>query len=233
MIDHHAVDAVDAGGVRLAYRAAGPPDAPPLVLLHALGESSADWAAVTPAFARERRVYAPDLRGHGRSDWPGTYSLDLMRTDVVRFLDALGLDRVDLIGHSMGGAVAYLLAASHPQRVNRLVLEDVPLPLPRRPTTPTRPDGDLAFDWEVVPAIRRQIDTPDPEWLGRLGRITAESLVVGGGPDSHVPQDGVAELARRLPGGRVVTIPVGHLVHHAAPEEFTNAVSDFLLAERG
>ncbi|MEV0277995.1 alpha/beta fold hydrolase [Streptomyces sp. NPDC050610] len=230
MADHHAVD---VGGIRLAYQVTGPPDAPPLVLLHALGENSDDWAAVTPALARGRRVYALDLRGHGRSDRPGAYSLELMRTDVVRFLDALGLDRIDLIGHSMGGAVAYLLAADVPRRVNRLVLEDVPLPLPRKPTAPTRPEGDLTFDWEVVPAIRRQIDTPDPEWLERLGRITAESLVVGGGPASHVPQSGVAELARRLPGGRLVTIPVGHLVHHAAPEEFTKAVSDFLLPENG
>ncbi|MFD9222882.1 alpha/beta fold hydrolase [Streptomyces sp. NPDC060064] len=66
---------------------------------------------------------------------------------------------------------------------------------------------------------------PDPRWLERLSGITAETLVVVGGPRSHVPQDGIVELARRVPGGRVVTIPVGHLIHHAAPEEFTEAVS--------
>ncbi|WP_329437482.1 alpha/beta fold hydrolase [Streptomyces sp. NBC_01280] len=225
MVDQSSVD---VGEVRLAYQMWGPPDAPPLVLLHALGEDATDWEAVVPALARRRRVYAPDLRGHGRSDWPGDYSLELMQADVLRFLDALGLGSVDLIGHSMGGIVAYLLAEDHPQRVRRLVLEDVPIPRPRDQTTPTRPDGVLAFDWERVLAVRRQIDVPDPRWLERLSQITAKTLVLTGGPHSHVPQGGVAELAHRIPGGQVVTIPVGHLIHHAAPKAFTEAVSAFL-----
>ncbi|MFF3431735.1 alpha/beta fold hydrolase [Streptomyces sp. NPDC002602] len=230
MVDQRSVD---VGGVRLAYEVSGPPDAPPLVLLHGLGEDATDWAVVGPALARSRRAFALDLRGHGRSDWPGDYSLELMQADVLRFLDVLGLGQVDLIGHSMGGIVAYLLAEDHPQRVNRLVLEDVSVPRPREQTTPTRPDGDLTFDWEMVLAIRRQIDVPDPRWLERLSEITAETLVVAGGPRSHVPQDGVAELARRIPGGRAVTIPVGHLIHHAAPAAFTEAVSAFLPASVG
>ena len=227
MVDHRLVD---VSGIRLAYQVSGPQDAPPLVLVHALGEDSTNWEQVVPAFAHSRRVYALDLRGHGRSDWPGDYSLELMRADVLQFLDALGLGRVDLIGHSMGGIVAYLLAQDHPQRVSRLVLEEVPVPRPREPSTPTRPDGDLTFDWEMVPAVRRQIDQPDPRWLERLSQVTAETLVVAGGPRSHVPQDSVAELARRIPGGHMVTIPVGHLIHHAAPEAFTKVVVAFLLA---
>ncbi|MFI1363415.1 alpha/beta fold hydrolase [Streptomyces griseochromogenes] len=219
---------IDVGGVRLAYRVSGPPEAPPLVLLHALGEDASDWEPVLPVLARCRRVYAPDLRGHGRSDRPGEYSLELMRTDVLRFLNALGLDRVDLIGHSMGGIVGYMLAQDHPERVRRLVLEDVPLPRPREPSVPARPDGDLPFDWEMVLAVRRQIDAPDPSRLERLGEITAETLVVAGGPASHVPQDGVAELARRVPDARMVTLPVGHLIHRAAPEAFAEAVATFL-----
>ncbi|MFF5126047.1 alpha/beta fold hydrolase [Streptomyces syringium] len=230
MVDHRSVQ---TGAVRLAYRVSGPLDAPPLVLLHALGENAADWDAVAPAFARHRRVLALDLRGHGRSDWPGDYSLELMQVDVIRFLDVLGLGQVDLIGHSMGGIVAYLLAENHPQRVRRLVLEDVPVPRPREQTIPARPDGDLAFDWAMVPAIRKQIDAPDPRWLERLSGITAETLVVAGGPSSHVPQDGIAELARRVPAGRVITIPVGHLVHRAAPETFTEAALAFLLVKEG
>jgi len=226
MVDHRSVD---VQGLRLACQVSGPQDAPPLLLLHALGENATDWDEVAPVLARSRRVYALDLRGHGRSDWPGDYSLELMRADVLRFLDTMGLDQVDLIGHSMGGAVAYLLAEDHPQRVSRLVLEDVSAPRPRERTTPTRPDGDLAFDWEMVLAVRRQIDTPDPAWLDRLGRITADTLVLAGGPSSHVPQDGIAELVHRIPGARLVTIPVGHLIHEAAPEAFTEAVSAFLL----
>ncbi|GAA1183995.1 alpha/beta hydrolase [Streptomyces rhizosphaericus] len=228
MVDHRLVD---VRGIRLAYQVSGPQDAPPLVLVHALGENATDWEQVVPVLAHSRRVYALDMRGHGRSDWPGNYSLELMRADVLRFLDALGLGPVDLIGHSMGGVVAYLLAQDHPQRVSRLVLEDVSAPRPREPNTPARPDGDLTFDWEVVLAVRRQIDQPDPRWLEQLSQITAGTLVVAGGPHSHVSQDGVAELARRIPGGHMVTIPVGHLIHRAAPEAFTKVVAAFLLAE--
>ncbi|MGW0859152.1 alpha/beta fold hydrolase [Streptomyces sp. NPDC002690] len=230
MTDHRTVD---VGGVRLAYQVSGPADAPPLVLLHALGMDSSDWDAVAPVLARRRRVHALDLRGHGRSDWPGTYSLQLMRDDVLGFLDALGLERVDLVGHSLGGIVAYLVAQEHPRRVHRLVVEDAPAPHPRPRTVPTRPEGELTFDWDMVLAVKPQLDTPEAQWLERLGRITAETLVVGGGPGSHVPQEGMADLTRRVPHGRLVTIEAGHLIHRAEPEEFTRTVVEFLWPEGG
>ncbi|WP_299530298.1 alpha/beta fold hydrolase [uncultured Streptomyces sp.] len=222
---------VEAGMVKLSHRVRGPRDGPPLVLLHALGESAEDWDTVAPVLARKRRVYAVDLRGHGRSDWPGEYSLELMRDDVIGYLDALGLDRADLIGHSLGGLVAYLVAQHRPGRVHRLVLEDVPVPRPRTPAVPVRPEGALSFDWEMVLAVRRQIDSPDPEWWDLLGSITADVLVLGGGPRSHVPQGGgtgVAEWPRRVPGARVATLPVGHLIHRADPHRFLEAVQEFL-----
>ncbi|MFD9407633.1 alpha/beta fold hydrolase [Streptomyces sp. NPDC059989] len=222
---HHTLT---VNGVRLAYRAAGPGGGDPLVLLPALGETADAWALVGRRLARERRVYAVDLRGHGGSGRPAEYSLELMRDDVLGLLDALGLDRVDLAGHSMGGVVAHLVAQAQPHRVVRLVLEDVPAPLPREAVAPVRPESHPDFDWDMVLAVRRQLDRPDPAWLEGLGRITAATLVVAGGPTSHVPQEGVAELARRIPDARLTMIPVGHLVHAAAPAEFTEAVSAFL-----
>jgi 3-oxoadipate enol-lactonase len=219
---------IEAAGIRLAYRVWGSPGAPPLVLLHGLGEGAADWDAVAPAFARQRRVYAPDLRGHRRSDRPGDYSVELMEADVRGFLDALELDRVDLIGHSMGGLVGYLLAGDYPERVGRLILEDVAALRPRVRGALQRPEGELPYDWEMVLAIRRQIESPSPAWLERLGRITAKTLVIGGGAQSHVPQDWVAELARDIPGARMETIEAGHLIHQAEPEAFTRVALTFL-----
>jgi len=80
----------------------------------------------------------------------------------------------------------------------------------------------------MVLAIRRQIDDPDPAWLVRLPQITAGTLVIGGGPRSHIPQERVAELARRIPGARRETIEAGHLIHAAEPEAFVQTTLAFL-----
>src|SRR5260370_166568 len=79
-----------------------------------------------------------------------------------------------------------------------------------------------------VLAVRKQIDTPDPAWLHRLGSITAPTPVIGGGPGSHIPQDRVAELAQRIPAAQLVTVAAGHLIHRAEPDLFIQTVLTFL-----
>src|SRR5215831_17374489 len=98
-----------SGSVELAFDDYGKPDGRPVVLLHALGRSAADWVEVAAGLASDFRVIVPDLRGHGRSPRPGTYSFALMRDDVCALLDRLRVTRVSLVGHSMGGTVAYLV----------------------------------------------------------------------------------------------------------------------------
>ncbi|MFB7907060.1 alpha/beta fold hydrolase [Kitasatospora sp. NPDC059146] len=223
------VRTVELPGVTLAYRESGRPDGPPLVLLHALGERAADWDTVLPDLAPDHHVYALDLRGHGDSGRTDRYGLAELREDVLAFLDALGLDRVDLVGHSMGGVVAYLLAQAAPERIGRLVLEDIAALYPRPSSVPPEgADEPAHFDWAMVRAIKAQIDTPDPAWREGLARITARTLVVAGGPTSHIPQERVAELARLVPDCRLVTIEAGHLVHRTRPAEYVAAVAPFL-----
>ncbi|MDR0345243.1 MAG: alpha/beta hydrolase [Nocardiopsaceae bacterium] len=217
-----------ANGIHLAYDVSGSPGAPPMMLLHALGERAANWAPVTPRLAARFRVFALDLRGHGGSDWPGTYSFQLMCDDVVAALDQLGLAKVTLAGHSMGGSVAYLVAMQHPDRVERLIVEDVPPPFPRERAIPERPAQPLDFDWAVVPAIVGQVNQGDPAAWEGLAAITAPALLIGGGPESHIPQDRLAEVAARIPRCDLVTIPAGHLVHEARPSEFADVVLGWL-----
>jgi 3-oxoadipate enol-lactonase len=221
---------VTTGGIHLAYEVSGLPDAPPMVLLHALGERRASWAAVTAPFAADFRVFALDLRGHGDSDWPGAYSLEFMCDDVLGVLDRLGLGRVTLVGHSMGGAVAYLVAMAQPDRIERLIVEDASPPFPRDRALPERPAGALDFDWAVVPAIIGQVNKGDPAAWERLGSITAPTLLIGGGPESHIPQDKLAAAAARIPCCEVVTIPARHNVHAARPAEFASVVLRWLRA---
>jgi 3-oxoadipate enol-lactonase len=214
--------------VRLAYDVSGAPDAPPMVLLHALGDRAARWAPVLRQFAAGFRVFALDLRGHGDSDWPGTYSFELMCRDVLGFLDQLGLSTVTLVGHSMGGAVAYLVAMRQPERVRRLIVEDAPPPFRRDRAAPERPAQPLDFDWAAVPAIIGEVSQGDEAAWAGLTKITAPTLLIGGGRGSHIPQDKLSAVAARIPTCDLVTIPAGHNVHAARPAEFADVVLSWL-----
>ena len=228
MTDIGPVEHVQAGAVRLAYRTWGPADAPPVVLLHALGEQSSDWTSVAAALAPSWRLYAPDLRGHGASDWPGSYTIEQLTTDLEAFLAALGLDEVTLAGHSLGGPPAYLYAARHPGRVTRLVLEDPAPPWPRARRVVARPEGPLAFDWAATALSNEFTEPRVSSWRAELPLIQAPALLIAGGPGSHVDQGQLADMAALIPDCELVTIPAGHLVHAARPAEFTAVMSSFL-----
>ncbi|MEV5875312.1 alpha/beta hydrolase [Streptomyces sp. NPDC052101] len=224
---------IEANGIELACRTWGPTDAPPVLLLHCRGADGADWTHVAERLAappRPRRVYAPDLRGHGHSDWPGDYRAETMSDDVRALLAALGHDSADVVGHSLGGLVAYLLAQRHPGVVRRLVLEEVGAPVPLDPPRPPaeRPAEEPPFDWAMIRGTDEQRNAPDPVWWDHMDRITMPTLVIGGGPTSLIPQDHVAQLAALIPDASLVTVAAGHLVHESRPAEFLAVVREFL-----
>lgn len=223
-----AVSSVQAGGIRLAYRTWGDPAAPPVVLAHGRGGSGTDWAGIAEALAARHRVYALDFRGHGLSDWPGRYSFEFFRDDLHAFMEARNLAGATVIGHSMGGVAALLLAEREPALIGRLVVEDAPVLLPLDPPRPPaeRPEGELGFDWQVVPSVDAQLNTPDPAVREDLGKITAPTLVVGG-THSHIDQEQLAWMAGQIPGARFVPVDAGHLVHDGNPEEFLAALRSF------
>jgi pimeloyl-ACP methyl ester carboxylesterase/ribosomal protein S18 acetylase RimI-like enzyme len=225
------VTAYEVNGVRLVCEAGGPPEGPPLMLLHALGEDRGSWRAVVAALAGDGwRTLAVDLRGHGDSGHPGSYAFASMRDDVLALLDALGLDRVTLVAHSMGTVVASLVAMDRPGAVRRLALEEGPLPFPADPPRPVPqvPDGPTPYDWRVVPAIAVQRNAPPARHWDGLAEITAPTLVVAGGPRSHLRQDQLAKVAERIPGARLTTIDAGHMVHDEQPEAFLAVLREFL-----
>ena len=112
---------LSAGGITTHYLRAG--RGPCLVLLHGAGGSGLNWAPVMAALAAKCCVIAPDLAGYGESDKPAVvYDRPFFAAWLRHFLDALGLERPILLGHSQGGAVALQFAMDYPERLERLIL---------------------------------------------------------------------------------------------------------------
>lgn len=108
-------------GVTLHYEVQGA--GIPLLLLSGLGYPAWQWHRMAPLLAKSFQVIMPDNRGVGLSDKPpGPYTASLLAADNVGLVDALGLERVAVMGHSMGGFIAQALALEHPQRVSKLIL---------------------------------------------------------------------------------------------------------------
>ena len=118
---------IEVGGIATHYLVAGPINASRIVFVHGLGGSLTTWALNLPAFAQQFRICALDLAGAGSSDKPTMdYSAPSLADFLARFLDALGSgwQRMSIVGHSLGGAVALAFAEHYPQRIERLVLVD-------------------------------------------------------------------------------------------------------------
>lgn len=118
---------VQAGPVRLSVAVAGDPAAPPILLVHGFHGAKEDFTPSLDRFgAAGFRAVAPDVRGHGASDHPAgedSYRLEQLAADMWALVDVLGWERFGLLGWSMGGMVAQLMALRAPERVAALVLQ--------------------------------------------------------------------------------------------------------------
>lgn len=114
-----------AAVVELFHRELGGAGKPPLVILHGLLGSSRNWQTAGKDLAERFHVFALDLRNHGSSPHADEAGFTAMVADVLAWMDARGMARAILLGHSMGGKVAMLLACRHAERVERLVVVDI------------------------------------------------------------------------------------------------------------
>lgn len=119
-------------GVELDVAVAGHAGNAPVILLHGFPESHRTWRDVMPDLARDHFVLAPDQRGFARSSKPegaDSYKPDRIVADLLALADHFGIDRFTLVGHDWGGAIAWMAALQHPNRVARLVIVNAPHPL--------------------------------------------------------------------------------------------------------
>lgn len=217
------------GGPTLSYREWGRADGAVVLLLHGLTSSSDSWQHVAPVIGERFRVIAPDARGHGDSEWTKDYSFTAMRDDVAGLMDAIGILAAIVVGHSMGAITAYDLAATEPERVRLLVLEEMPPPDPAKPpqSMPTEPDPDGKTDWHAVIAVRRWRNAPDRAWWDMAGSITSQTLVLGG-EQSHLSQARMRDLSDAIPNATYTSTDLGHNIHEERPSEFLRVVEPFI-----
>ena len=108
-------------GIDLDYADVGKGEV--LVMLHGLGSTKKDWDRQIPVLSQKFRVIAPDFRAHGNSERvPKEQGVDVMTEDVYQLLKSLNISKASFVGFSMGGAVCFNMAYTHPEAVHKLVI---------------------------------------------------------------------------------------------------------------
>lgn len=138
---------VDAAGVPIFFRETG--SGPPIVLLHGFPETGRCWRGVTSRLGATFRVLVPDLPGYGRSGRPKAFDAATLARTIVAFMAAAAAPRATVVGHDWGGGIAYRMAGSHPDAVERLVVVDSPY----RELDLKRGWYMLAFNVPVLPEL--------------------------------------------------------------------------------
>jgi esterase len=167
-----------------------------LVILHGLFGSKRNWTSIASSLGRHHRVLAVDLRNHGMSPWDDRHDYPALAADIARFIELEAGGRAPVIGHSMGGKTAMMLALTRPDLVERLVVVDIP------PAVSRGPIGDVLQILRSVPleryAERAEVQAalaeriPDPKLRGFL------MLNVVAGPDGLAWAVNLDALARHF-----------------------------------
>lgn len=170
---------VDSGGVRLNVYSLGDPDAPTVVMLHGMRDVGLSLIDTARTIASGYHVLLADLRGHGDSDKPGSYSMSAYLFDLHNLLNELTDRPVALFGHSLGGQIAVRFAAMFPDRVRALILVEglgppdrgATFPEPTHESAILQAEGQRIIDTLALPAVTR----PLPDVAFAASRLMANN----------------------------------------------------------
>ncbi len=228
----------------------------PMVFIHGSAASHLVWGLQLRALGAIAHAIAIDLPGHGRSDPPGRNTINEYCDVVLNLLDALQFDRAVIVGHSLGGAIAQMLALAHPDRVAGLGLVGTGA---RLRVLPAILDGvlndfdniaELVVDYSYAPgldaalraragaefrACPAQVTHGDFsacnqfDIIARVSEIRAPTLVVVGKDDHLTPVKYAEFLASKIPGARLVIVEgAGHSVMIEQADAVNRALIDFV-----
>jgi pimeloyl-ACP methyl ester carboxylesterase len=235
---------VKLGPATIAYEVAGA--GAPVVLVHGLSGSSRWWRRNIGALTPYRRVYIVDLIGFGASRVRHPFALAEASDYLARWLDQLELERVSLVGHSMGGLIAAELAADAPDRIDRLVLVD-PAALPLDAHLMTHALSLLhelrSISPSFLPVLLADALRAGPLTLWRattalllaelrptLAQSRAPTLVIWGEHDALVPLAVARQLAQYLRYEELVVIKgAGHVPMWDRPQDYNRVLTKFLI----
>jgi pimeloyl-ACP methyl ester carboxylesterase len=224
-------------GHRTQYLKAG--SGPPVVLLHGGASDSRDWLKTITALAGRFTLYAPDLIGFGRSDRKedGYYLSDFIEF-TEEFIETLGLDNPDIVGHSFGGRVAAGLAVRKRVKIRRLVLVDA--------SGLGKISGFGSALFTTFWALRRLLRRPQPfpRFLAKEGEdynyvgddalrgLEAATLLIWKRYDPYMPVSLARRAEKLIPKARLEVLPgYGHAPHGQNNEAFNRLLLDFLTRE--
>jgi pimeloyl-ACP methyl ester carboxylesterase len=249
---------IQINGANIYYQSYGDeqPHRTPIVLIHgSTVDSHTDWDSIAPQLARGYRVFAPDCRGHGRSNNPNmSYSFKELAEDVAIFVRAMGYERAHIIGHSNGGNVALVTLMEHPEivqtcipqaanaYVTRYLIEREPKVFDPARVAREAPDwmdemSTLHKDvngkdyWRELLWLTMKEIISEPNYSpAELARVDRPTLVIMGAQDGvNAPDEHAHYIANNIPNAELwIPEKTGHNVHLERREEWIAKVLHFL-----
>jgi pimeloyl-ACP methyl ester carboxylesterase len=247
---------ITVNDAEIYYQERGEVQGAPIVLVHGSTiDSHTDWDEVIPALAREHRVFAPDCRGHGRSNNPRmSYSFKELADDVAAFVRAMGFEKAHIIGHSNGGNVALVTALEHPEvtqtcvpqaanaYVSRYLVHREPQIFDASRVEREKPewrDEMIALHgevngkeyWKDLLWLTMKEIISEPNYSpADLARVNVPMLVIMGAEDAvNAPDEHAQYIANHVPNAELwIPEGTGHNVHQERKDEWLEMVLDFL-----